>query len=87
MLFKTTIISAVMLLFANQAMGATIAIPRAALIATDAYSACHCPNNCKKKSGSGCGYYAGPSSNSKVLKGKCNKPNSNPFGEIECIAT
>ncbi|KAI0112747.1 hypothetical protein F4776DRAFT_639672 [Hypoxylon sp. NC0597] len=84
MLFKTAIISAVTLLWANGAMAAAVD-PRMTLIATTAFAACNCPNNCGHKAGSDCRFYSGPSSNSKVLKGTCEIPNSNPYSSIECI--
>ncbi|OTA52376.1 hypothetical protein K449DRAFT_440796 [Hypoxylon sp. EC38] len=84
MLFKTAIISAVTLFCANGAMAAAVD-PRMALIATTAFAACNCPNNCEHKAGSDCKFYSGPSSKSDVLKGKCAKPNGNPYASIECI--
>ncbi|KAI1649664.1 uncharacterized protein F4817DRAFT_313391 [Daldinia loculata] len=51
MYFKTAIVSAIALLFAGQAMGA-------APIAADARAACNCPDNCFRKPGSSCEYYA-----------------------------
>ncbi|KAI0010953.1 hypothetical protein F4779DRAFT_261306 [Xylariaceae sp. FL0662B] len=84
MLFKTTFISAVALLFANQTMGAAIE-ERATLTATNAYAACNCPNNCNRKAGSSCKFYKGPSDNSGTTSGKCYKPNSNPYSDFECI--
>ncbi|KAI1399916.1 hypothetical protein F4819DRAFT_488144 [Hypoxylon fuscum] len=86
MLFKTSIIAAFALQFANQAMGVAID-DRAALVATDAYSACNCPNNCEKKAGDKCKFYSGPSDESKKTSGKCYKPNGNPLASIQCIGT
>ncbi|KAG6133309.1 hypothetical protein E4U28_006211 [Claviceps purpurea] len=54
----------------------------ATAIATDAYHACNCPNNCGHKSGTGCRFFAGPSSNSNVLTGKCESVG----GYLSCIA-
>ncbi|OTA99232.1 hypothetical protein M426DRAFT_16636 [Hypoxylon sp. CI-4A] len=91
MQFTAAILSAATLLFANQAMGAAVDTravdPRAALIATDAFSACNCPNNCDHSAGSSCKYHAGPSDSSKTVSGKCNKPNGNPYASLECIVT
>ncbi|KAI0835444.1 hypothetical protein F5Y06DRAFT_299589 [Hypoxylon sp. FL0890] len=75
MFFKTAIVSAVALLFANQAMGA-------ALIATDPVAACNCPNNCSHGNGSSCKYYAGPSDSSSVVSGKCT-PEAD--GTLTCV--
>ncbi|KAI0742582.1 hypothetical protein C8Q80DRAFT_1189495 [Daedaleopsis nitida] len=73
--FKTTVIAAVGLLFAGQAMGA-------ALIATDPVSACNCPNNCSYRAGHSCKYFSGPSNTSPVLSGTCVNEN----GTLTCIA-
>ncbi|KAG5984639.1 hypothetical protein E4U55_003860 [Claviceps digitariae] len=54
----------------------------AAAIATDAYHACNCPNNCSHKSGSGCKYREGPSGNSPVASGKCTVV----AGYLTCVA-
>ncbi|KFY00055.1 hypothetical protein O988_03546 [Pseudogymnoascus sp. VKM F-3808] len=86
MLFKTSFISAIALLAANQVIGAAVELPRGEagiLIATDPYYACNCPNNCSYKPGTGCRFYSGPSDNSKVLKGKCQNKN----GKLTCIPT
>ncbi|KAI1081809.1 hypothetical protein F5B20DRAFT_58212 [Whalleya microplaca] len=84
MLFKTAAISIITLLFANQAMGAVIE-DRAALTATDAYSACNCPNNCSHSKGSSCTYRGGPSDSSKKIYGYCYKPNGSPTADLQCI--
>ncbi|KAI1412337.1 hypothetical protein F5Y13DRAFT_190330 [Hypoxylon sp. FL1857] len=84
MLFKTAVVSFFALLCANQAAGAALE-PRLALIATTAYAACNCPNNCSHKKGSSCKFYSGPTDDSGVLKGKCAKPNSYPGSDLECI--
>ncbi|KAG6034675.1 hypothetical protein E4U41_006460 [Claviceps citrina] len=48
---------------------AVLLVSGATAIATDAYHACNCPNNCSYKAGSGCKYRGGPSGNSPVLSG------------------
>ncbi|KAI0843637.1 hypothetical protein F5Y06DRAFT_8113 [Hypoxylon sp. FL0890] len=82
--FKAAIVSAFALLFAHQAAAAAVD-PRMALIATTAYAACNCPNNCKHKAGSSCKYYSGPSDRSTVIKGTCAKPNSYYDSGLECM--
>ncbi|KAI9723323.1 MAG: hypothetical protein M1812_001206 [Candelaria pacifica] len=77
MLFKSTIIAAVAVLFASSAMGAAIAEPQAAgmltkRVATDRGAACNCPNNCDHGPGSTCAFFDGPSSKSKVITGHCS---------------
>ncbi|KAI1073882.1 hypothetical protein F5B20DRAFT_596781 [Whalleya microplaca] len=75
MLFnKTTVVSAIALLFAGQAMGA-------ALTATDPVSACNCPNNCSHGEGSSCAYKAGSSTDGSTVKGTCY----NQGGTLTCI--
>ncbi|KAK6066487.1 hypothetical protein SCUP234_03993 [Seiridium cupressi] len=91
MLFKTVFVCAVTLFSANGALGAAIdksseVEARAALVATDAYSACNCPNNCKHARGDSCKYYSGPSDNSEVTTGHCYFPNANPGASLECVA-
>ncbi|KAG5948130.1 hypothetical protein E4U59_003472 [Claviceps monticola] len=54
----------------------------ATAIATDAYHACNCPNNCSHRSGSSCKFRGGPSGNAPVLKGKCEIVG----GYLSCIA-
>ncbi|KAI0127381.1 hypothetical protein BJ170DRAFT_683228 [Xylariales sp. AK1849] len=91
MFSKTFIISAAALLCANQVMGAAITErselinERAALIATDAYYACNCPNNCSYKKGTKCKFYSGPSDTSDTNSGTCQYPNSNPYASLECV--
>ncbi|KAK9772021.1 hypothetical protein AB5N19_07023 [Seiridium cardinale] len=84
MQFHAAIVSLAALVFANGAMGAAVDT-RAALIATDAYSACNCPNNCSHKKGDNCKYKDGPSTNSDNISGHCYFPNSNPYGSLSCI--
>ncbi|KAK9414997.1 hypothetical protein SUNI508_10602 [Seiridium unicorne] len=91
MLFKSVIISAITLFSANGVMAAAInpgseVDARAALTATDAYSACNCPNNCKHKYGGSCKYLQGPSTNSDSISGHCFYPNGNPSAGLECIS-
>ncbi|KAJ8087864.1 hypothetical protein AAF712_007021 [Marasmius tenuissimus] len=75
MFFRTaTIVSALTLLFAGQAMGA-------ALIATDPVSACGPPNNSDHHAGSSCKYYAGPSDSSQVISGTC----VDQGGKLTCV--
>ncbi|KAK1223909.1 hypothetical protein PQX77_013207 [Marasmius sp. AFHP31] len=75
MFFRTaTIVSALTLLFAGQAMGA-------ALIATDPVSACGPPNNKDHHAGSSCKYYAGPSDSSQVISGSC----VDKSGTLTCV--
>ncbi|KAF9257327.1 hypothetical protein L218DRAFT_113911 [Marasmius fiardii PR-910] len=75
MLFKpATVISALAVLFAGQAMGS-------ALTATDPVSACGPPNNGGHKAGSSCKYYSGPSDKSRVLHGTC----VNRDGKLICV--
>lgn len=84
MYFKTIIAVATAVLFAGQAMGAAMiatnpcAFPSTSLKSNDllliflsvADSACNCPNNCNHREGTSCRFYAGPSDNSPVLKGR-----------------
>ncbi|KAK9421868.1 hypothetical protein SUNI508_05469 [Seiridium unicorne] len=86
MLFKSTILSAMALVFASQAIGAAMPAgqdvsPRAALIATDPVSACNCPNNCSHKAGSGCQYKAGVSTDGSTVSGSC----FDESGTLTCV--
>ncbi|KAG5933210.1 hypothetical protein E4U60_004620 [Claviceps pazoutovae] len=76
----STVLSAVAVLLANQAVAAPgqDVTPRdevsaraemAAMIATDPYFACNCPNNCKHKEGTSCRYYKNFSDSGPVAKG------------------
>lgn len=82
MLFKTTtVVSAIALLFAGQAMGAALTAtdpgsstskhPRSENlgITNDAVSACNCPNNCSHGIGSSCAYKAGSSTDGSTVNG------------------
>ncbi|KAK8101884.1 uncharacterized protein PG998_006706 [Apiospora kogelbergensis] len=85
MLFKATLASAATLLFAAQAMGATMNTgsdldARAVLVATDKVSACNCPNNCSHKAGSSCKYRKDGTNGSPTIKGKCSDIN----GKLVC---
>ncbi|KAI2611689.1 uncharacterized protein GGS25DRAFT_205635 [Hypoxylon fragiforme] len=88
MQFKSTVFSTLALLMASTAIGAAIETPghevdaRAAMIATDPYYACNCPNNCKHKQGSSCKYYSGPSDKSGQISGTCNSRD----GSLTCVA-
>ncbi|KAL2203314.1 hypothetical protein CC79DRAFT_1373459 [Sarocladium strictum] len=90
---KTFIYSVFALVAAHQTFAA--AVPEdtkeaskdaAILIATDAYYACNCPNNCGHSEGSSCKYYGGPSDTDDIISGTCNYPNGNRFASIECVA-
>ncbi|KFH48093.1 hypothetical protein ACRE_009950 [Hapsidospora chrysogenum ATCC 11550] len=91
MFAKTFVYSVLALVAANQAMGAAVPAEdtkvgeAAILIATDAYYACNCPNNCGHKEGSSCKFYSGPSDNSGIISGHCHYPNGNPMGAKECV--
>ncbi|KAK7947031.1 uncharacterized protein PG986_011352 [Apiospora aurea] len=85
MLFRAALASAAALLFAAQTMGAALDIgsdldARAALIATDKYTACNCPNNCSHKAGSSCKYRKDGTNGSPTISGKCQDIN----GRLEC---
>lgn len=75
MFFKTAIFTAVAALAANGVMAA--AVPQESdapaevsiMIATDAYYACNCPNNCDYTQGSSCKYLSGPSSGDSSISG------------------
>ncbi|KAF4463780.1 antifungsal 2 [Fusarium albosuccineum] len=89
MFFKTAIFSVFALLAANGAMGA--ALPEEAgdmqiLIATDAYYACNCPNNCNHNQGSSCKFYSGPSDTDTITEGTCEYPNGNHLASLTCTA-
>ncbi|KAG6188071.1 hypothetical protein E4U10_005341 [Claviceps purpurea] len=89
----STVLSAVAVLLANQAVAAPgqDVTPRdevsaraemGAMIATDPYFACNCPNNCSHKEGSSCRYYKNFSDSGPVAKGKCGWQN----GHLNCYA-
>ncbi|KAI1387225.1 uncharacterized protein F4822DRAFT_429980 [Hypoxylon trugodes] len=86
MLFNTkTILSAVTLLMANQAMGAIagtqVQEARAVATATDPNLACNCPNNCDYGPGHSCAYYTDPSNSRNTAKGTCQEEN----GSLTCV--
>ncbi|KAB8233568.1 uncharacterized protein BDW43DRAFT_310926 [Aspergillus alliaceus] len=85
MLFRTTLLSAIALLAANQVIGAAVEVPPgvdAVQIATSPYYACNCPNNCKHKQGTNCRFYSGPSDASQAISGKCEYQGN----QLNCIA-
>ncbi|KAK8044411.1 hypothetical protein PG993_004435 [Apiospora rasikravindrae] len=74
MQFSSTFFSVITLLMASTAMGAAVAPAdqldtREINVATDPVSACNCPNNCSKKNGSSCKFWA--SDGSHKISGKC----------------
>ncbi|CCE29619.1 uncharacterized protein CPUR_03466 [Claviceps purpurea 20.1] len=89
----STVLSAVAVLLANQAVAAPgqDVMPRdevsaraemAAMIATDPFFACNCPNNCKHNEGTSCRYYSNYSDSGPVSRGKCGWKN----GQLYCYA-
>ncbi|KAG6008294.1 hypothetical protein E4U43_000183 [Claviceps pusilla] len=87
------ILSAVAVFFANQAMAApgqdvtslndvSARADQGSIIATDAFFACNCPNNCSHKYGSSCKYYKNFSDSGPVASGKCGWKD----GQLFCYA-
>ncbi|KAG6280185.1 hypothetical protein E4U48_008047 [Claviceps purpurea] len=91
----STVLSAVAVLLANQAVAApgqeitphdevslSARAEMAAMIATDPFFACNCPNNCKHNEGTSCRYYSNYSDSGPVSRGKCGWKN----GQLYCYA-
>ncbi|KAI1394748.1 hypothetical protein F4819DRAFT_493151 [Hypoxylon fuscum] len=73
MFSKTVITTAIVALLAGQVVG----------IATDAYAACNCPNNCSHEVNSNCEFYTGNSDTSPTVTGRCTTENN----YLVCIPT
>lgn len=78
MFFKTALVSA-MALLAGTAMSAPAPAEQNILIATDAYSACNCPNNCSYEAGHSCKYYSTPSNTGPIYDGSKLQPATLPM--------